>query len=58
MELLALTEAPEMALNPVSGKSGRGLGMGSWVGEKRRELEGETKRSDGVGERKRAEDLT
>ena len=48
--MLAETEAPEMDLKPVSG-TGRG-------GEKRREWEGETKRSEGVGERKRLEDRT
>lgn len=55
--MLALTEAPEMALNPVSGCGPRGPGPAR-LGENRSDWEGETKRSEGVGERKRLDDLT
>lgn len=54
--MLALTEAPEMALKPVSGgPGGLNLGAGS---SKRREWVGDRKRSEGVGERNRLEERT
>lgn len=52
--MLAETEAPEMDLKAVA-ESGPGMGR---EGEKRSDWEGETKRSEGVGERKRLEDRT
>ena len=65
-ELLALTEAPEMALKAGSGKwvwVWVWVWVRVWGGEKRREVEGEMKRSEWewewVGEeRNRFEDLT